>query len=166
MQQVGKKITFVKSPGIAGPGRAGLLVKQLHGYSDGRTCSWVIVRWLEWGDLQQHFAPLSYPRSVATIHGLWRGKHYFPSLPLCAEWEGVDSNPETSKRFFLINLFLEGLCFSTRTSFPLFLPSMLFLPSNATWNFLPIFHFNVMVKIMVHPNSFSLSFQSNTPWYL
>ena len=54
---------------LAGPGCSWLDVKQMHGYSDWRTCSGGTVRGLERGDLQQHSVPRSYQRSVATIQG-------------------------------------------------------------------------------------------------
>ena len=87
-------------------------MKQMHGLSDGRTCSGGTVRGLERGDSQQHNAPLSYLRSVATIQGegvTWRKP---PSLPLQHTYlEVTGTNPVTDKNFFgtKFNCLHEGM---------------------------------------------------------
>ena len=97
----------------AGLGRVGLWVKQLHGYSDRCTRSGVIVGWSERGDLQQHNAPLSYQRSVATTQGAWPSKDYFLPFPFEVRWV------QTLRRvhhFSKTTLFLKGRCFSTHAN--------------------------------------------------
>ena len=46
------------------------LSEQMHGYSDGRTCSGGTVRALGRGDEQHHNAPLSCLRPMTTIQGV------------------------------------------------------------------------------------------------
>ena len=92
------------NPPKAGPGCSGLQVKQMQSYYYGCTHSGGTVRGLDRGDLQQHNAPLSYKRSVATIHckkqtgDVTRRKPL--SLPLQHTYlEVVGSNPKTGKNF-------------------------------------------------------------------
>ena len=80
----------------------------MNDYSDGRTRSGGTVRGLERKALQQHNAPLSYQRSVATIQGPDMEKTYFP--PPSAHLSG-GSNLVTRKNFFntKFNCLHEGM---------------------------------------------------------
>ena len=88
----------------------------------------VIVRWSEWG-LQQHNAPLSYWRSMATIKGAWHSK-ILPSFSSPLRLSGVSGfEPQARHK----NLH-KNICFEKVDVFPLMqtflsnLPSVLFLP--------------------------------------
>ena len=69
------KVSHYQLPMLSGPMIARLWVQQLNSYWDARTCSGVIVcSWLERREWQQHQAPLSYQKYLATTQGVWYGE--------------------------------------------------------------------------------------------
>ena len=112
---------------LAVPGCSGLKAEQIHGYFDGSTRSGVTVRGLKRGDLQQHKAPLSYQRSVATSYHpggvIWRSPLLLP-LSAHLSWGREFRSCDRQKLIRHINQLLAWRDdIHAHADFPVLLPS-------------------------------------------